>query len=68
MTFQTPYEQFCFDTATSFSACRSRGATRTREVFTTFADALEYADLLGDGRTMIYAINDLGNAAHICNA
>ena len=70
MIFDNPHEQFCFDTATHFSAVRGRIAagTRTREEFTSLEAAKEYADGHGDGRTMIYAINALGNSAHICNA
>ncbi len=67
MQFTNPHEQFCFDTATSFTTVRGFGRNRTRAEFSTFGDALEHADDLADGRTMIYAINDLGNSAHICN-
>ena len=67
-TFQTPHEQFCFETATHFTACRGRGATRTRETFDTWAEAVAYAQTQGDGRTMLYAVNALGNNAHISNA
>ena len=67
MRNQTSHEKFCIDTATHFSAVRGFGAKRSRHDFTTFGDALEHADETGDGRTMIYAINDLGNSAHICN-
>jgi hypothetical protein len=67
MNFQTPHEKMCFETATSFSAVRGRGEQRTRETFNTFSDVLEHADNTGDGRTMIYAINEMGNSAHICN-
>jgi len=65
--FQTPHEQFCFETATGFNAVRGRGVSRIKETFSTFASALEYADQYVDGRTMLYAINDMGNSAHICN-
>ena len=68
MTFQTPHEKFCFETATSFTAVRGRGFNRTRKTFSTFDGALEYAATIGDARTMLYAINDMGNSAHICNA
>jgi len=67
MQFQTTHEKMCLDTATSFSAVRGFATNRTRKDFTIFGDALEYADKIGDGRTMLYAINDLGNSAHICN-
>jgi len=65
--FQTPHERMCFETATHFSAVRGRGSRRTRADFLTFGDALDHADLFEDGKTMIYAINDLGDSAHICN-
>jgi hypothetical protein len=67
MTLNT-HEQFCFDTAVKFTAVRGMGAKRTRKDFTTFDDAKEYAATFGDKRTMIYAVNDLGNNAHITNA
>ena len=31
-------------------------------------DAKAYAATYGDKRTMVYAVNALGNSAHICNA
>jgi len=67
MTFTNPHEQFCFDTATHFNAVRGRGFKRSVEVCKTFTEAQAYAAKHGDKRTMIYAINDLGNSAHICN-
>ncbi len=66
--FQTPHERYCFETATHFTACRGRGAKRTKVRFTEFQEAIDYAHEQGDKRTMIYAVNVLGNAAHICNA
>lgn len=70
MTFDNPHEQFCFDTATHFSAVRGRIAagTRTREFFKTLDAAKAYGETYGDKRTMIYAVNSLGNSAHVCNA
>ena len=62
------HEQFCFDTAVSFNAIRGFGNKRIRKEFTTFDDAIAYAATFGDNRTMIYAVNDLGNNAHITNA
>ena len=67
-TFETPHERFCFETATHFTAVRGRGQSRRREQFTTFQDAWLYAAEFEGKLTMIYAINDLGNSAHICNA
>lgn len=68
MQFRTPHEEFCFKTATSFNAVRGRGARRTKETFATFQDAWLYAAEFEGKLTMIYAVNDLGNSAHICNA
>lgn len=68
MTFTNAHEEYCFNTATSFSAVRGLGYKRTRVDFNTFDKAKEYAIKFSDKRTMIYAINDLGNNAHICNS
>lgn len=65
----TPHEEFCLKTATSFSAVRGRTPRqRVRFDAVTMDAAIEYAAQFADGRTMIYAINDLGNSAHIRNA
>jgi hypothetical protein len=66
---QNPHEKLCLETATHFVAVRGRTpAQRVRYQ----ADSLEAAKAIGagfgDGRTMIYAVNALGNSAHICNA
>lgn len=63
----TTHEAFCLATATSFSAVRGRGFKRTRQNFSSFDDAKAYAETFGDKRTMIYAVNDMGNNAHIGN-
>ncbi len=64
-----PHEQFCLSTATHFAAVRGRMmGNRTRETFDTLDAAIAYAGTFSDGRTMIYAINELGNSAHIRNA
>jgi len=69
MNFQTPHEKFCFETATHFTAVRGRTPSqRTKVRFCEFQDAINYAAQHGDNRTMIYAVNVLGNSAHICNA
>jgi hypothetical protein len=70
MTFINPHEEFCFNTATSFAAVRGRIAagTRTRKVFSSIDEATAYAQTFSDKKTMIYAINALGNSAHIFNA
>ena len=67
MNFTNPHEEYCFKTATSFSAVRGIARTRVRQDFVTFKEALKYAEQFDDEKTMIYAINDLGNNAHICN-
>lgn len=68
MTFTNTHEQFCFDTAVEFSAVRGFGTKRTRKNFTQYQDAIKYAQTYGDKRTMIYAINAIGNSAHLLNA
>ena len=68
MNFTNPHEEYCFNTATSFSAVRGIARTRKRQDFLTFEEALKYAEQFDDNKTMIYAINDLGNNAHICNS
>ena len=68
MTTLTSHEQFCLDTADYFTAIRGRTpASRTRKEFATIDEAAEYAAGFGDGKTMIYAITETGNSAHICN-
>jgi len=66
--FATPYEKFCYDNAVKFTAVRGKIRNRTRRDFDTFADALAFAKTYTDGRTMIYAITEHDNHAHICNA
>jgi len=61
------HEAFCLNTATSFSAVRGRGANRTREDFKSLEAAQAYATTFGDKRTMVYAVNDMGNNAHVGN-
>jgi len=68
MTFTNTHEQFCFDTAVEFSALIGFGGKRTRKNFTQYQDAIKYAQTYGDKRTMIYAINAIGNSAHLLNA
>ena len=64
-----PHETYCLETAIHFVAVRGRvPRLRTREQFDTMEAAKAYAAEQGDGRTMIYAVNALGNSAHICNA
>ena len=67
ISFQTPHEKFCFKTATSFSVARGRGAKRTRKLFLSFDQAIAHGKTFQDGKSMIYAINEMGNNAHICN-
>lgn len=65
----TSHEQFCLDTAVKFKAVRGRRpATRLREEFSSIDEAIAFGEGFGDGKTMIYAVNAQGNAAHIRNA
>ena len=41
---------------------------RTRQQFATLPEAQAFGAAIGDGRTMIYAVTDLGHSAHITNA
>ena len=71
MTKQTenPHEAMCLATATHFAAVRGRQPLqRVRYEVTSLEAAKAIGAGYGDGRTMIYAINALGNSAHICNA
>lgn len=62
------FEQYCLDTAQSFTAVRGFGAKRTKEAFDTLDAAYAYAATFADGRTMIYAVSGVeGCAAHLCN-
>ena len=64
-----PHESFCLETATHFVAVRGRTPTqRVRYEVETMAAAKAIGAGYGDGRTMIYAVNAVGNSAHICNA
>lgn len=63
------HEEFCLKNATHFVAARGRTpATRTREQFAPLPEAQAIGAAIGDGRTMIYAVTDLGHSAHITNA
>lgn len=66
--FKTPREREIFERAVLFTAVRGVMSNRTRAEFPCFEDAHLYAIEIGDRRTMIYAVDDLGAAAHICNA
>ena len=66
--FKTPRERQIFSTAVMFTAVRGVLTNRTRAEFPCFELAYCYAKEIGDGRTMIYAINSTGSSAHICNA
>ena len=62
----TPHEKFCYEPATHFSAISGRTPSqRTRKEFGSIAEAVAYGGAFGDCRTMIYAVNELGNSAHI---
>ena len=65
----TTHEEFCLNNAAHFVAARGRTpCDRTREEFTSLAEAQAYGAGIGDGRTMIYAVTALGHSAHITNA
>jgi hypothetical protein len=65
----TNHEEFCLKNAAHFVAARGRTpATRTREQFATLPEAQAFGAAIGDGRTMIYAVTNLGHSAHITNA
>lgn len=66
--FDTPREKEIFESAILFTAVRGVLSVRTREEFPSLEDAMAYGAEIGDNRTMIYAVDDLGAAAHICNA
>lgn len=66
--FKTPREREIFERAVLFTAVRGVIGNRTRAEFPCFEDAIAYSVEFGDRRTMIYAVDDLGAAAHICNA
>jgi hypothetical protein len=65
---QNPHEAMCLATATHFTACRGYGNNRVRYDCKTMDEAVAVGEGFGDGRTMIYAVNALGNSAHIRNA
>lgn len=67
MQFTTGYEEKIFNEATYFVAVRGKGKHRIRTECTTFNEAKEFGSNHSDKRTMIYAVNELGSAAHICN-
>ncbi len=57
----TTHEEFCLKNAAHFVAARGRTpATRTREQFATLPEAEAFGAAIGDGRTMIYAVTNLG--------
>lgn len=64
-----PHEAMCLQTATHFVAVRGRQPSqRVRYEVATLDAARAVGAGYGDGQTMIYAVNALGNSAHICNA
>jgi|TARA_B100000497_G_C7602942_1_gene362218 hypothetical protein len=68
MKFTTSYEETIFNTATHFVAVRRVAGIKTRAEFKALNEAKEYGTSFGDNRTMVYAVNELGSSAHICNA
>jgi hypothetical protein len=67
MQFTTGYEEKIFNEAAYFVAVRGKGANRIRTECTSFNEAKACGSNHSDKRTMIYAVNELGSAAHICN-
>ncbi len=67
ITFQTDYEKKIYDERTHFVAVRNKGRNRTRYDFYTLEQCKAYAKNWDDKRTMIYAVNGMGSAAHIIN-
>ncbi|MGL6208918.1 MAG: hypothetical protein ACRC14_03705 [Paracoccaceae bacterium] len=66
---QNVHETYCLKTATHFVAVRGRTPSqRVRYETESLDDAKAIGAGFGDGMTMIYAVNALGNSAHICNA
>lgn len=61
------YEAHCLQNGTNFTAVRGNGASRTRQDFDTLEAVQEYAKQFNDKRTMVYAVTQFGNSAHICN-
>ena len=61
----TEHEKNCLEGASYFTAVRGRGASRVRLNAQTIDEAKSHG--LGDGKTMIYAVTDLGSSAHILN-
>jgi hypothetical protein len=68
MNFATWYEEKIYNEATHFVAVRRVAGIKTRAEFKVFDEAKEYGTSFGDKRTMVYAVNEHGSAAHICNA
>lgn len=68
MNFTTCYEEKIFNEATHFVAVRRVAGIKTRAEFKVLDEAKEYGTSFGDKRTMVYAVNEHGSAAHICNA
>lgn len=63
----TEHELYCERTAVEFVTVRGRGAQRQRVSHPDKAAAVTYAAQHPDGRTMVYAVNEFGNSAHIGN-
>ena len=68
MNFATLYEEKIYNEATHFVAVRRVAGIKTRAEFKVLDEAKEYGTSFGDKRTMVYAVNEHGSAAHICNA
>lgn len=67
MKFATSYEEKIFNEATYFVCVRRVRGTKFRQEIASFDMAPEVGAQFGDKRTMVYAVNQMGSAAHICN-
>lgn len=65
-----PHEQWVAKTATHYTTIRGVVSNRVRVEHPTLEACLGWAERNhgSDGRTMIYAVNHLGNHAHLRNA
>ena len=68
MTFKTPREEQVIAAAVAYTAVRGVLSNRVRIDCASLQEAEEAAASYGDGRTMIYAVDANGGAAHIKNA
>jgi hypothetical protein len=69
MTNLDSHQTHCLINAAYFTAVRGRNpANRLRVEFSNIEDAKAYGASFGDGRTMIYAVTNCGQADLIMNS